>query len=63
MRMHRIRAGGAVGLKRIADVLEIDFEAAEELKRSADKNASNLFRYEERITVPTTELFESLIRS
>ncbi|MCA9356693.1 pilus assembly protein PilM [Candidatus Nomurabacteria bacterium] len=40
MRMHRIRAGGAVATKRIADVLEIDFEAAEELKRSADKNAS-----------------------
>lgn len=36
MRMHRLRAGGAIATQRIADVLEIDFEAAEELKYHAD---------------------------
>lgn len=36
MRMHRIRAGGAIATKRIADVLELDFETAEQLKYTAD---------------------------
>lgn len=37
MRMYRIRAGGAIATKRISEVLEIDFEAAEEMKFSADR--------------------------
>jgi Tfp pilus assembly PilM family ATPase len=41
MRMYRVRAGGAIATKRIADVLEIQFEQAEELKYLADKQASN----------------------
>lgn len=40
MRMYRIRAGGAIATKRIAEMLEVDFEVAEELKFAADKNAS-----------------------
>lgn len=38
MRMHRVRAGGAVATKRISDVLELDFETTEEMKRSLTKN-------------------------
>ena len=34
-RMHRVRAGGAICTKRIASVLEIDFEDAELKKRNA----------------------------
>lgn len=34
-RMHRVRAGGAICTKRIASVLEVDFEAAELKKRTA----------------------------
>lgn len=41
MRMYRIRAGGAIATKRIADVLEVDFDKAEEMKYLADKQASN----------------------
>jgi len=40
MRMHRIRAGGAVATKRISEVLEIDFEKAEVLKHEADKQSA-----------------------
>jgi type IV pilus assembly protein PilM len=39
MRMHRIRAGGAVASKQIAQVLDIDFETAEQLKYAADREA------------------------
>lgn len=38
MRLHRIRAGGAVATGRIASVLSIDFEAAEIKKQNADTN-------------------------
>ncbi len=41
MRMYRIRAGGAIATKRIAEVLEVNFEKAEEMKYAADKQASN----------------------
>lgn len=37
MRMYRIRAGGAIATKRISEVLEIDFEKAEEMKFRADR--------------------------
>jgi Tfp pilus assembly PilM family ATPase len=37
MRLHRIRAGGAVATGRIASVLNIDFEAAEIKKQNANK--------------------------
>lgn len=37
MRMHRIRAGGTIATKRISEVLEVDFETAEQLKYNADK--------------------------
>ncbi len=33
-RMHRVRAGGAIATKRIADTLEVSFEEAEVFKRS-----------------------------
>tara|TARA_B100000508_G_scaffold138723_1_gene135369 strand:- start:11851 stop:12927 length:1077 start_codon:yes stop_codon:yes gene_type:complete len=36
MRMHRIRAGGAIAAEHIAKALEVDFETAEELKYQAD---------------------------
>lgn len=39
-RMHRVRAGGAICTKRIASVLEIDFEAAELKKRTVGSGAS-----------------------
>lgn len=38
MRMHRIRAGGAVATNRIASVLNCSFEDAEIKKQSADRN-------------------------
>lgn len=38
MRMHRIRAGGAIATNRIASVLNIPFEEAEIKKQAADKN-------------------------
>jgi type IV pilus assembly protein PilM len=38
MRMHRIRAGGAVATKQIADSLKVDFQTAELMKYSADRN-------------------------
>ncbi|MCA9358712.1 type IV pilus assembly protein PilM [Candidatus Kaiserbacteria bacterium] len=41
MRMHRIRAGGTIATKRIAEVLEIDFEEAEQLKYNANKGMDN----------------------
>lgn len=41
MRMYRIRAGGAIATKKISELLEVDFETAEEIKFAADKNASN----------------------
>jgi type IV pilus assembly protein PilM len=37
MRMYRIRAGGTIATKRISEVLEIDFDKAEEMKYLADK--------------------------
>lgn len=37
MRMHRIRAGGAVASKQIAEVLNVDFQTAEQLKLESDK--------------------------
>lgn len=36
-RMHRVRAGGAIATKRIASTLELNFEAAEILKRNINK--------------------------
>lgn len=41
MRMYRIRAGGAIATKRIAEVLETSFDKAEEMKYVADKEAAN----------------------
>ena len=41
MRMHRIRAGGAIATNRIASVLNISFEDAEIKKQAADKNSSD----------------------
>lgn len=41
MRMHRIRAGGAIATNRIASVLNVSFEEAELLKQHAHKNAPN----------------------
>ena len=38
MRMHRIRAGGAVATRQIADTLKVDFQTAEQLKLESDKN-------------------------
>ncbi len=40
-RMHRVRAGGAVATKRIASTLDLDFEAAELLKRNIDSKDKN----------------------
>ncbi|MEK7639106.1 MAG: pilus assembly protein PilM [Patescibacteria group bacterium] len=39
MRMHRVRAGGAIATRQIADVLKIDFEAAELKKHAAERSA------------------------
>lgn len=36
MRMHRIRAGGAIATKQISDTLGLDFETAEQMKYEAD---------------------------
>ncbi len=36
MRMHRIRAGGAIATKQIADTLSLSFERAEEIKYAVD---------------------------
>jgi type IV pilus assembly protein PilM len=41
MRIHRIRAGGAIATGRIASVLNIEFEAAEEKKHAADSTDTN----------------------
>jgi type IV pilus assembly protein PilM len=41
MRMYRIRAGGTIATKRIAEVLEIGFDKAEEMKYLADKQESS----------------------
>ena len=41
MRMHRIRAGGAVASKQISQVLEVDFETAEKMKYAADRKNSS----------------------
>lgn len=41
MRMYRIRAGGAIATKQIADVLNVTFEKAEELKFAADKTTAD----------------------
>jgi type IV pilus assembly protein PilM len=38
-RMHRVRAGGAIATKRIADTMEKNFEDAEVLKRSLQKES------------------------
>lgn len=40
-RMHRVRAGGALATKRIADTLDNTFEEAEELKRSITRDNSD----------------------
>lgn len=40
MRMYRIRAGGTIATKRIAEVLEISFDKAEEMKYLADKDSA-----------------------
>ncbi len=40
VRMYRIRAGGALATKRIAEVLEISFEEAEKSKFSVDRKGS-----------------------
>ena len=41
MRLHRIRAGGAIATGRIASVLNIEFEAAEVKKQNADRSESD----------------------
>ena len=41
MRMYRIRAGGEIATKQISDVLDVDFQEAEEVKLTADKGSSN----------------------
>ncbi len=41
MRMYRIRAGGTLATKRIAEVLRVTFEEAEEMKYAAEKQADN----------------------
>jgi type IV pilus assembly protein PilM len=41
MRMHRIRAGGAVATKQIADSLKVNFQTAEQMKYAADRNDSS----------------------
>lgn len=40
-RMHRVRAGGAIATKRIADTLDLSFEDAEILKRTITKDSAN----------------------
>jgi len=41
MRMHRIRAGGAVATKQIEKELEVDFETAEQMKYAADRKSAS----------------------
>jgi type IV pilus assembly protein PilM len=41
MRMHRIRAGGAVATKQIEQALEVDFETAEQMKYAADRKSDS----------------------
>jgi type IV pilus assembly protein PilM len=41
MRMHRIRAGGAVATKNIEQALEVDFETAEQMKYAADRTSDS----------------------
>lgn len=41
MRMYRIRAGGAIATKQIAEVLNVSFEEAEAIKFASDKTADN----------------------
>jgi type IV pilus assembly protein PilM len=41
MRMHRIRAGGAVATKQIEQVLEVSFETAEQMKYAADRKTDS----------------------
>jgi type IV pilus assembly protein PilM len=41
MRMHRIRAGGAVATKQIAQTLEVDFLTAEKMKYAADRDSKS----------------------
>jgi type IV pilus assembly protein PilM len=41
MRMYRIRAGGVIATQKIAEMMDIDFEKAEALKCSADRNDQN----------------------
>ena len=41
MRMHRIRAGGAIATKQIADTINIDFERAEKMKYDANQAADH----------------------
>lgn len=38
MRMYRIRAGGAVATKKISEVLDTDFQTAEQMKFTADRS-------------------------
>lgn len=38
MRMHRIRAGGAIATEQIAKALDVNFETAEEMKYQADQS-------------------------
>ena len=41
MRMHRIRAGGAVATKQIEQTLEVDFATAEQMKYAASRKADS----------------------
>ena len=38
MRMHRVRAGGAIATNAIAKALDVDFATAEQMKHAADRN-------------------------
>ena len=40
-RMHRVRAGGAIATKRIADTLGLNFAEAELIKRTTEKTAAD----------------------
>jgi type IV pilus assembly protein PilM len=44
MRMHRVRAGGTLATKRIAELEEIEFEAAELLKQTIDRKTTDFAR-------------------
>ncbi len=41
MRMHRVRAGGAVVTKEIAKAMKVDFVKAEVMKQAADRSSDN----------------------